>query len=196
VSTAWCSRSKTFGKLNKTASKILTGILGPIRKILEFYRNPHDKLGDFKFAFSAKCLLYKMYTNTSVNTNFEITHCGFIFILCHKNYRKTTFNSGIPHAKFARTSRWQNADVATTSHRPVQQYAWCHWDSAMTLTQQRKSVYHICCIWYFYTTPDTTAQSPDSTGQILLVFYEIYRVGDRACSWINFARKGIIVCIF
>jgi hypothetical protein len=28
--------------------------------------------------------------------------CGFIFILCHKNYWKT-FNSGIPHAKFAMT---------------------------------------------------------------------------------------------
>jgi hypothetical protein len=79
--------------------------------------------------------------------------CGFIFILCHKNYRKTTFNSGSPHAKFAMTSGWHYANVATTSRRPVQQYAWRHWDCAMTLTQQRKSVYHICCIWYFYTTP-------------------------------------------
>jgi hypothetical protein len=73
--------------------------------------------------------------------------CGFIFILCHQNYRKTTFNSVIPHAKFAMTSRWRFADVATTSRRPVQQYAWRHWDSAMTLTQQRKSIYHICCIY-------------------------------------------------
>jgi hypothetical protein len=45
------------------------------------------------------------------------------------------------------------ADVATTSRWPVQQYAWCHWDSAMTLMQRRKSIYHMCCIWYFYTTP-------------------------------------------
>jgi hypothetical protein len=50
-----------------------------------------------------------------------------------------------------------------------------------TPTQQRKSRYHICCIWCFYTTPDTTAWLPDSTaGQIFLVFYEIYRVGDSA----------------
>jgi hypothetical protein len=50
-------------------------------------------------------------------------------------------------------SPWRRDDVTPTSRRPVQQYAWRHWDSAMTLTQQRKSVYHICCIWYFYTTP-------------------------------------------
>jgi hypothetical protein len=66
----------------------------------------------------------------------------------------------------------------------------------MTLTQQRKSIYHICCIRYFYTTLDTMARSPDSTGQILLFFYEIYRVCDRACSRINFARKGILVCVY
>jgi hypothetical protein len=87
------------------------------------------------------------------------------------------------------SSPWHLADVATTSHQSVQQYAWRHWDSAMTLTQQRKSVYHICYIWYFYTTPDTTARLPDSTGKILLVFYEIYRVGDSARSRINYARK-------
>jgi hypothetical protein len=67
------------------------------------------------------------------------------------------------------SSPWRRADVATTSRRPVQQYTWRHWDSAMTLTQQRKSVYHICCIWYFYTTPDTTARSPDSTRQIIFL---------------------------
>jgi hypothetical protein len=44
--------------------------------------------------------------------------------------------------------------------------------------------------------PDTTARSPDSTGKILLVFYEIYRVGDSECCRINFARKGILVCEF
>jgi hypothetical protein len=44
---------------------------------------------------------------------------GFIFILCHKNYRKTTFNSGILHANFAMTSQRHYADVATTSRRPV-----------------------------------------------------------------------------
>jgi hypothetical protein len=42
---------------------------------------------------------------------------------------------------------------------------------------------------------DTTARSPDSTGQILFVFYEIYRVGDSARSRINFALKGILVCV-
>jgi hypothetical protein len=44
--------------------------------------------------------------------------------------------------------------------------------------------------------PDATARSPDSTRQILLVFYEIYCVGDSARSRINFARKGILVCVF
>jgi hypothetical protein len=37
--------------------------------------------------------------------------------------------------------------------------------------------------------------SQDSTGQILLVFYEIYRVGDSARSRINFAMKGILACV-
>jgi hypothetical protein len=36
----------------------------------------------------------------------------------------------------------------------------------------------------------------DSTGQILLVFYEIYRVGDRAHCRINFVWKRILVCVF
>jgi hypothetical protein len=40
------------------------------------------------------------------------------------------------------------------------------------------------------------ARSPDSTGQILFVFYEIYRIGDSARCRINFARKGILVCVF
>jgi hypothetical protein len=49
----------------------------------------------------------------------------------------------------------------------------------------------------FFPRPDTTARSPDSTGQIVLVFYdEIYRVGDSARCRINFARKGILVCVF
>jgi hypothetical protein len=51
------------------------------------------------------------------------------------------------------SSPWCYADVATTLRRPVQQYARHHWDSAMTLTQQTKSIYQICCIRYFYTTP-------------------------------------------
>jgi hypothetical protein len=43
-----------------------------------------------------------------------------------------------------------------------------------------------------YTTPDTTARSLDSTGQIFLVFDEIYRVGDSARCLINFVLKGIL----
>jgi hypothetical protein len=39
---------------------------------------------------------------------------GFIFIPCHKNYRKTTFNSGIPHAKFAITLRRRSNDITST----------------------------------------------------------------------------------
>jgi hypothetical protein len=71
------------------------------------------------------------------------------------------------------SSRWRYAEGAMTSRRPIQQYAWRHWRSPTTLTQQRKSILHICCIWYFYTTPDTTARSLDSTGQILLVSFQL-----------------------
>jgi hypothetical protein len=46
-------------------------------------------------------------------------------------------------------SPWRCTNVATTSRRPVQQYKWRHWDSAMLRTQQRKSIYHICCILIF-----------------------------------------------
>jgi hypothetical protein len=35
----------------------------------------------------------------------------------------------------------------------------------------------------------------ETAGQIWLVFYEIYRVGDRARSPMNFARKGLLVCV-
>jgi hypothetical protein len=82
----------------------------------------------------------------------------------------------IPHAKFAMMSWWRYADVATTSRRPVQKYTWRHWDSAMTLTQQRKSIYHICCIWYFYTPriPRLNRRTP----RVKLVFYEIV-----SCWW-------------
>jgi hypothetical protein len=52
-------------------------------------------------------------------------------------------------------------------------------------------------MYYFYSPRlDTTARSPDSTGQILFVFYEIYRVGYSARCRVNFARKGILVCVF
>jgi hypothetical protein len=66
------------------------------------------------------------------------------------------------------SSQWRYTDGATTSRRPVQQYAWRHRGSTTTLTQQWKSVLYICCIWYFYTM----AQLPD------------------------FARKGIVVYVF
>jgi hypothetical protein len=59
----------------------------------------------------------------------------------------------------------------------------------MMLTQQEEMLSEI-----FIPPPDTTARSPDSTGQIL-VFYEIYRVGDSARSLINFAPKGILVIL-
>jgi hypothetical protein len=39
--------------------------------------------------------------------------CRFIFIPCHKNYRKTNFNYGIPHAKFA-MSRRRSYDITST----------------------------------------------------------------------------------
>jgi hypothetical protein len=45
----------------------------------------------------------------------------------------------------------------------------------------------------FIPCPDTTARSPDSMGK---VFNDIYRVGDGARCRINFAREGILVCVF
>jgi hypothetical protein len=121
--------------------------------------------------------------------------CGFIFIQCHKNYRKTTPSSpwrrdeAKNNAKFAMTSRW-SYDITSTC--PTIRMTSLRIPT--TLTQQRKSVLHACCIWYFYTTPGyhgSIAALP--TGQI---FYEIYRVGDSARCRINFARKGILVCVF
>jgi hypothetical protein len=53
--------------------------------------------------------------------------------------------------------------------------------------RKRISVYHICCIRYFYSTPDTN-------GSIAGSLSEIYRVGDSARCRINFARKGILLC--
>jgi hypothetical protein len=80
--------------------------------------------------------------------------CGFIFILCHKNYRKTTFNSGIPHAKFAMTNN---------THDIIEIPRW-HW-------RNRGNPYTTYVVSnIFIPPPDTTARSPDSTGQIFLVF--------------------------
>jgi hypothetical protein len=53
--------------------------------------------------------------------------CGFIFILCHKNYWKTTFNYGIPHAKFAMTLHRRSHDITSTC-------------PTIRMTSQRKSV--------------------------------------------------------
>jgi hypothetical protein len=58
----------------------------------------------------SQCLLIH-----SIYTIMKPHECGFIFIPCHKNYRKTTFNSGIPHAKFARDDvRRRSYDITST----------------------------------------------------------------------------------
>jgi hypothetical protein len=111
--------------------------------------------------------------------------CGFIFIPCHKNYRKNTFNSGNPHAKFAMTSRWR---YATTSRRPVQQYAWRHWGSRRHWRNRGNP-------YYTYVVSDIFGSIAGLHGSNF-VFYEIYRVGDSSRCRINFARKGILVCVF
>jgi hypothetical protein len=74
------------------------------------------------------------------------------------------------------SSPWHYADVATTSRRPVQQ----------CMTEEIRTTTYVC-IWYFYTTP---GYHDSITG-----LHEIYHVGDSACSRINFARKGILVCV-
>jgi hypothetical protein len=118
---------------------------------------------------------------------------GFIFILCHKNYQKTTFNSGIPHAKFAMTLRRWSHDITLI----------CPNNMYDVIEDLRRHWFNRANPYYTYVVSDilipsldTTARSPDSTGKILLVFYQIYRIGDSARCWINFARKGILVCVF
>jgi hypothetical protein len=113
-------------------------------------------------------------------------HTSVVLYLSHTT--KTTEKQLLIPEFHTPSSPWRYADGATTSRRPVQQYAWCHWGSPTTLTQQRKSV--------SIPRPDTTARSPDSTGKILFVFYDLYRVADSARCRINFARKGILVCVF
>jgi hypothetical protein len=76
-------------------------------------------------------------------------HTSLVLYLSHAT--KTTEKQLLIPEFHTPSSRY--ADGATTSRRPVQQYAWRHWGSPTTLTQQRKSVLHVCCIWYFYTTP-------------------------------------------
>jgi hypothetical protein len=63
------------------------------------------------------------------------------------------------------SSPWCHADEATTSLRPVQQYAWHHWGT-MALMQPRKSVHHICCIWFFFI-PRLDRQPP----QVIFCFF-------------------------
>jgi hypothetical protein len=85
------------------------------------------------------------------------------------------------------------ADGATTSRRPVQQYAWRHWGSRQHRRNRGNPYYTHVVSDIFIPRPDITARLPDSTGQILLVFYEIYRVGDSSRSQINFTWKGILI---
>jgi hypothetical protein len=59
-------------------------------------------------------------------------------------------------------------------------------DSAMTLTQQRKSVYYVVSD-IFIPPPEYHGSIAGLHGSNFFVFYEIYRV--------NFARKGILVCV-
>jgi hypothetical protein len=118
--------------------------------------------------------------------------CGFIFIVCHKNYRKTTFNSGIPHAKFAMTLRRRSHDI--TSTYPTICMTSLRFRDDTDATEEIRIPHVVSDI--FIPPPDTTARSLDSTVQILLVFYEIYHVSDSAHSRINFARKGILACVY
>jgi hypothetical protein len=80
-------------------------------------------------------------------------------------------------------------DLSNNTHDVIEDPRW-HW-------RNRGNPYYTYVVSdIFIPCPDTTTWSPDSTGQIFLVFYEIYRVGDSARCLINFARKGILVCVF
>jgi hypothetical protein len=119
--------------------------------------------------------------------------CGFIFILCHKNYRKTTFNSGILHAKFAMTlCRWSHGITSTCPTIGMTSLRIPPDDT--DATEEIRIIHVVSHI--FIPPPDTTARSPASTGQILFIFYEIYRVDDSARCRINFAQKGIFLLRF
>jgi hypothetical protein len=110
-------------------------------------------------------------------------HTSVVLYLSHAT--KTTEKLLIPEFHTP-SSPWRYADGATTSRRPVQQYAW------LRMTSLRIPDYTDATgnPYYTYVVSDIfIPRSPDSTGQILLVFYEINRVGDSA-------RKGILVCVF
>jgi hypothetical protein len=87
--------------------------------------------------------------------------CGFIFIPCHKNYRKTTFNYGIPHAKFAMTLRRHHFDLSNNTHDIVEdpRRHWCNrWNPYYT------------CIRYFYTTPGYHGSIAGLLGSNFVIF--------------------------
>jgi hypothetical protein len=88
------------------------------------------------------------------------------------------------------SSPWRCNDITPTSRRPDQQYAWRHWDSAMTLdTTEKICIPHMLYlillyhpriprldrrIWYCYTTPgyhgsitvsDIVIPPPDTTAR-------------------------------
>jgi hypothetical protein len=78
--------------------------------------------------------------------------------------------------------------------------SWRHdcwtWDKLVRLTcltQQCGARNHTRGFWFFFPIPDTRVRSPDTTGRILLVFYNRDHVRDRACCRIN---KGIFVCVY
>jgi hypothetical protein len=125
--------------------------------------------------------------------------CGFIFIPCHKNYRKQPLI-----LKFHTPS--SPYDIALTLHRWSHIMSTCPTIRMMSLRipDDTDATEEICITHMLYLIFSYHARIPrldrcgDSTGQLLLVFYEIYRVGD-TCSArcrINFARKGILVCVF
>jgi hypothetical protein len=91
---------------------------------------------------------------------------GFIFILRHKNYRKTTFNSGIPHAKFAMTSRWRYADITSTC--PTIRMTSLRIPDDTDATEEIRI--HICCIWYLYTTPGYHGSIAGLHGSNFVIF--------------------------
>jgi hypothetical protein len=90
------------------------------------------------------------------------TVTSFIFILCHKNYWKTTFNSGIPHAKFAMTLCWHSYDITSTC-TTIRTTSLRFRDD--TWRNRGNRIPHIVSD-IFISPPDTTARSLDSTGQI------------------------------
>jgi hypothetical protein len=106
--------------------------------------------------------------------------CGFIFILCHKNYRK------------AMTLRWRRYDITSTC--PTIRMTSLRFRDDTDATEEVRFPHMLYLIFLYHPRkPRLNCRTP--LVKVCKFFTKYIALGHSARSRTNFARKGILVCV-